>query len=134
MRADASWLSQVLYSYPGPLMDAAKKEEIAFEQYGELDPNLEIHHESKKLEDNMNFYIKSEPNSKNSVIKAIFASNSKQFVAFVFCKLVLSSCDVYTPYLISELVKYIEEENTPEYKTAYWAFGVAMTILFVQLF
>ena len=134
MRADASWVSQILYSYPKPIMDAAKAEEIHFEQYGELDPDLEVRHESKLLEENMKYYITKEPNSKNSVIKGVFMTNATKFIAFVLCKIVLSSADLCIPYLISEFVKYIEEENPAEYKTPQWAFTIAMGILFLELF
>ena len=97
-------------------MNAAKEEEIDFSQYGEVEEELKIKHEMEILQKNMDYYVKEEPDSKNSVIKGVLYSNYWKFIAFVAFKILLTSGDMLRPYLMSEFIKYVEEDDLPDYE------------------
>ena len=57
LREEASWLSKIFFSYPKPLLEAAERERITFEQYGELPDHLKIKHEMEKMEKQIDHYV-----------------------------------------------------------------------------
>ena len=90
-------------------------EEICFEQYGDLPDYLKVKYEIKKLEDSMEYYLKKDPDSKNSVIKAVWDINKWWFLIFILGRLVETVCQMSTPVLIKELAEYLEADKPPEY-------------------
>ena len=104
MRRDASIFSKMTFSYPKPLLDASMKGDISFEQYGDLPEDLKMKDAMKGLESNMKYYIEKEPDSKNSVIKAIWATNGPMFALFVAGRLILTAAECYHPVLLQEFV------------------------------
>jgi hypothetical protein len=133
MRQDASLLSKLTFSYPKPLLDTAMKGNICFEQYGNLPENEKIKHFVTKLEDNMQYYLKKDPESKNSVIKAIFATNGWMFFLFVVGKLILTVLELAIPVLMKEFITFMEEDNPPEYMTSAWAVKVGVSLMVVKV-
>ena len=115
MREDASWWSKWTYAYASPLIHSAVTEEICFEQYGDLPDYLKVKYEIKKLEDSMEYYLKKDPDSKNSVIKAVWDINKWWFLIFILGRLVETVCQMSTPVLIKELAEYLEADKPPEY-------------------
>ena len=134
MRKEAGLLSKLTFSYPKPLLDTAMEGDICFEQYGELPDELKIKHSMTVLEQNMQYYLKTEPESKNSVIKAIFATNGWMFAFFVVCKLILTVLELAIPILMKEFITFMEEDNPPEYMTSAWAVKVGIALLAIKVF
>ena len=56
MRENASLWSKLTFGYAKPLLDSSMKQQIRFEQYGELPDRLKICHEAKELETQINYY------------------------------------------------------------------------------
>ena len=61
MRENASFLDKLFYRYPWPLLKSSMDQQIKFEQYGELPETLQIKHEEKQIEENIQHYIKKNP-------------------------------------------------------------------------
>ena len=53
MREDASFLSQLFFSYAWPLLECSMESRICFEQYGDLPDHLKIEHEEKRIEESI---------------------------------------------------------------------------------
>ena len=115
MRNDAGWLSKLTFSYPKPLIDAAKANDISFDQYGNLPENHKIKHEVDTLERMINEYINTYPGDKNSIFNVVLKAKMHWFSVFFIVKIILSVIDDYfIPQFISEIIKYIEQDETSE--------------------
>ena len=55
----------------------------------------------------MKFFLNKEPESKNSVIKAIFKTNGHMFALFSVVRLILTILDCAIPVLLKEFVQYL---------------------------
>ena len=60
MRENASLWSKLTFGYAKPLLDSSMKQQIRFEQYGELPDRLKICHEAQELETHINYYWKKD--------------------------------------------------------------------------
>ena len=56
MREGRSFFDILFFNYAKPLLDSSMKQQIRFEQYGELPDRLKICHEAKELETKINYY------------------------------------------------------------------------------
>ena len=71
MRENASLLDKFLFRYPWPLIESSMKEQIKFEQYGELPERLRIEHEEKRLEESLKNYLDKYPNDRLAFLKCM---------------------------------------------------------------
>ena len=121
------------FGYIKPLLDFSMNDEIQFEQYGELPDDLQMKQTAKILEENMLYYIKKEPDSKNSVPKAIFATFGYKYCIFVLGKLILTVLECAIPVLLKEFMSYMEAEEPAEHQTTMWAVKIALALLFIKV-
>ena len=100
MRESASFLSKLFFAYPKPLIDAATKEKITFEQYGIITEDLKIKYEMEALGGHLDHYLKKDPSDKQAVLKAVVARNKINFFLSTLGKLVQTLIDLYVVTLI----------------------------------
>ena len=88
MRKSAGFLSKLFFSYPWPLINAATKDKITFEQYGTISEDLRIKYEVEALEGHLIYYLKKDPSDKQAVLRAIVGRNKANFIMITLGKLI----------------------------------------------
>ena len=110
------------------------KGEISFEQYGNLPEDMKIGERVIKMRESIDYYMEKDPESKSSIIKAVFATNYHFFALITAVRFTLCVMEVAIPILLTEFTKYMEGDNLPEYMTQMWAFKIAMGLLLLKVF
>ena len=114
MREEASWLSKFFFAYPKPLLYSSLTEKISFEQYGVLPEHLKIKYEVKKLQENIDFYVKKDPKDELAVFRGVLVTNKQRYMIFLAAKMLLCSIGLYVPILMKQFIDYIESDDTDD--------------------
>ena len=99
MRGDAKWWEKMTFEYARPLLETSMKENICFEQYGNCPDDLKVLGTTQELEDNIKYYSDKDPESKQSIIKALAASQGRMFMLICAVKMLLTALDMAIPIL-----------------------------------
>lgn len=95
MREGASLWDKLTFGYAKPLLDSSMKQQIQFEQYGELPDRLKICHEAKQLEEQIMHYYEKDNNDKYAFMKGMLAVNKWKFAKFYAVRIALMMDDIY---------------------------------------
>ena len=99
MRGDAKWWEKMTFEYARPLLETSMKENICFEQYGNCPDDLKVMGTTQELEDNIKYYSDKDPESKQSIIKALAASQGRMFMLICAVRMLLTALDMAIPIL-----------------------------------
>ena len=133
MRANASFWDKMTFEYARPLMKTAMEEEICFEQYGNCPEELKVLGTCKELEENIKYYSDKEPESKNSIIKALAATQGKMFALICAVKLLLTAMDMAIPVLQTVIIEYLQDGQENTYNTVMKIAIVSAILLVVKI-
>ena len=83
------------------------KQQIKFEQYGELPDRLKICHDSAKLEKRIKQYWQKDNDDKYAFMKGMLSVYKWKFAKFYAVRMALMLDDVYQPLLLVTLISWI---------------------------
>ena len=133
MRENASFLSKLFYRYPWPLLESSMTQKLRFEQYGELPDRLLIKHEEKLIEENIQHYIKQDPQDRFAFMKGLFAANKFNFVKFSVVRFFLQIDEFLVPYVMSRTLDWIQKSEEEPLSDTLYMLALALSVPFVSL-
>ena len=125
MRENASFWSKLTFGYAEPLMESSMKQQIKFEQYGDLPDRLKICHDAKKLEKRIKKYNEKDCNDKYSFMKGMLSVYKWKFAKFYAVRIAMMLDDLYQPLLLVTLIDWIQDQEQPD---TYWTIAYALLI------
>ena len=117
MRGDAKWWEKMTFEYARPLLETSMKENICFEQYGNCPDDLKVMGTTQELEDNIKYYSDKDPESKQSIIKALAASQGRMFMLICAVRMLLTALDMAIPILQTYIIEYLQDGQPNTYDT-----------------
>lgn len=125
MRENASFWSKLTFGYAKPLLDSSMKQQIQFEQYGELPDRLKICHEAKLLEDQIGYYHEKDNYDQYAFMKGMISVNRWKFFKFYAVRCALMFDDLYQPLLLVSFIAWITDN---EQEDTMWSYAYALLI------
>ena len=115
MRENATFLEKVFLTYAGKLVQRNQDNKLTYKQYQELPDRLKIHHEAKRLQENIEYYVEKNPEDRYAFVKGIFRANRGHFAKFVSIRFFTNTQDLFKPLLFVSFVNWLmsTEPDTP---------------------
>jgi len=104
-------LEKITYSYAWPLIESSLRQQVRFEQYGELPDRLKIKHEEKRIEEEIQRFIKRDPNDRLAFMKGLLSANRWSLSKFLVVRLLLEAKEVALPLMLSVMIDWIQSRN-----------------------
>ena len=83
MGENATLFERMTFSYTEPLFESCQKQRLQFEQFGNPPEHMKVEHLLKAFEDNIQNYLKKDPNDKYAFLKGCYMAKKWFLLEFL---------------------------------------------------